>query len=158
MNHVRETVNGIAAKIDEVLGVILLDKDGIPVAWSGGLFDMEPDDLGAVLAASYTCYAALGEDFGQFRTESIMVEYDNVKLVHYQMPSGSLVMVAEKTAPLGVMRLEAKRGIQELTRVMESTSEARRRLMRNMKFRKTQCREDSGQDQSNLISLLERQG
>ena len=154
MSNVQKVVDGIREKVPEVVGVVLIDSDGIPIA-SSGEFDLNPNDLGAVLAASYTCYAALGEDLGQFNAQNIMVEYDNLKLVHYQMPRGSLALVAEKDAPLGVIRMEAKRSMQLLTSAMMSTEKARAQLMRTLKIRGPKA-STSSEGSTNLISLLER--
>jgi len=154
VSNVQKVVHDIREKVPEVVGVALIDSDGIPIAWSGE-FDLAPYDLGAVLAASHTCYAALGEDLGQIEAQNIMVEYDNLKLVHYRMPRGSLVLLAEKHAPLGVIRMEAKRSIQILTSTMMSTEKDRARLMRTLKFRGPKAA-TSSEESTNLISLLER--
>ncbi len=154
MADVQTVVQDIVRHVPEVVGVVLIDSDGIPMAWAGD-FDLSPYDLGAVLAASHTCYAALGDDLGQSEAQTIMVEYDNLKLVHYRMPRGSLVLLAEKFAPLGVIRMEAKRSIQILTSTMISTEKDRARLMRQLKFRGPRA-STSSEESTNLISLLER--
>jgi predicted regulator of Ras-like GTPase activity (Roadblock/LC7/MglB family) len=155
MEEVQTIVRDIMRNVPEVVGAVLIDSDGIPIAWDGR-FDLAPNDLGAILAASYTCYSALGADLGQMTTKSIMVEYDDLKLVHYQMPRGSLVLVAERDAPLGVIRMEAKRSIRVLTKCMKSTAEARERLMESLKFRHQKPLDEHAGESSNLISMLEK--
>jgi predicted regulator of Ras-like GTPase activity (Roadblock/LC7/MglB family) len=157
MNTVERIVHDMVDQVPGVIGVVLIDGDGIPMAWAGEL-GTSPDDLGATLAASYTCYASLGEDLGQFHTDSLMVEYDDLKLVQQRMPRGTMAIVAEKSAPLGVIRMEAKRNIAMLTEAMESTAEARKRLMQAMKFRKSQAAASSAGKPASLISLMERKG
>lgn len=157
MNTVDRIVHDMVEQVEGIVGAVLIDGDGIPVAWSGEL-GMSPDSLGATLAASYTCYASLGEDLGQFNTDSLMVEYDDLKLVQHRMPRGTLAIVAEKSAPLGLIRMEAKRSISMLNEVMESTAAARKRLMQAMKFRKKQADDSSSAQPASLISLMERKG
>ncbi len=154
-DDVQTVIRDIIRNVPEVVGAVLIDSDGIPMAWDGR-FDLAPNDLGAILAASYSCYTALGADLGQMTTKSIMVEYDDLKLVHYQMPRGSLVLVAGRDAPLGVIRMEAKRSIRVLTKCMKSTAEARARLMQSLKFRKPKTTAGGAGESSNLISLLEK--
>lgn len=157
MNSVERIVHDMLDQVPGIVAVVLIDGDGIPVAWAGE-FGMSPDSLGATLAASYTCYAALGEDLGQFHTDSLMVEYDDLKLVQHRMPRGTLAIVAEKSAPLGLIRMEAKRSISMLNEVMESTVEARKRLMLAMKLRRRQAADSSESKPASLISLMERKG
>jgi predicted regulator of Ras-like GTPase activity (Roadblock/LC7/MglB family) len=157
MNTVDKIVGEMVDEVPGIVGVVLIDGDGIPIAWAGE-FGMSPDCLGATLAASYTCYASLGEDLGQYYTDNLMVEYNELKLVQHRMPRGTIAIVAEKSAPLGVIRMEAKRSISMLNEVMETTADARKRLMQAMKFRKRQADDSSSTKPASLISLMERKG
>ena len=135
MNSVKDIIRDIAKNVQGVVGVILIDTDGIPVELSGD-FDMPPEDLGALLSACYHSYSQVGEDLGQKEMESIIAEYNDLKLCQHGMPRGALIIVAEKDAYLGVIRMEAKRAIKVLTRIMEDTADQRAKLMEEHKFRR----------------------
>lgn len=155
MNRVNEIVQQMVDDVPGVVGVLLIDIDGIPVALAGE-FELDPYDLGAILATCHQSYNILGEDLGQFWIESIIAEYDDLKLVQHRMPRGSLVVVAEKATPLGVIRMEAKRGIQAVTEQMQETAEAREKLVQMHKFRKPKSESEEKGGGMSLISHLEK--
>jgi len=133
MSRVKEVISNILKRVPGVVGVILIDIDGIPIEIAGK-FDMKPEDLGALLAACYNSYAQVGIELGQ-NLESIIVEYGDLKLCQNSMPRGLLTIVAGKESFLGMIRLEAKRAIESITRIMEDTVELRKELMEESKFR-----------------------
>jgi len=135
MEKIKEIIEGIKKNVSGVVGVILIDSDGIPVEMAGD-FDMPPEDLGALLSACYHSYSQVGDDLGQKSMESIIAEYDNLKLCQHGMPRGALVIITEKEAYLGMVRMEAKRAIKALNKVMEETVVQREKLMQEHKFRK----------------------
>lgn len=155
MNNLNEIVQEMVDQVPGVVGVLLIDIDGIPVAVAGE-FDLDPYDLGAILATCHQSYNILGEDLGQFWIESIIAEYDDLKLVQHRMPRGSLVVVAEKATPLGLIRMEAKRGIQAVTEQMQESAEAREKLVQMHKFRKPKAEGDEVSGSTNLIAHLEK--
>jgi hypothetical protein len=68
------------------------------------------------------------------------------------MPRGSLVLIAEKSSPLGVIRLAAKTGRQALNEAMETSAEARKRFMEQHKLSMNEA--SGGDDRPRPISLL----
>ncbi len=86
--------------------------------------------------------------------ESITAEFDDLKLIQNRMPRGSLVVVTEKNAPLGVIRMEAKRSIQAVTQHMQATVEARQELMNARKFRKAEQDGNASSPALDLMSYL----
>jgi predicted regulator of Ras-like GTPase activity (Roadblock/LC7/MglB family) len=155
---VGEVAQGILDGVPGLVGVVAIDIDGIPVALQGD-FDLPAEHIGAMLASVYKCCQALGDGFGQFYVESFTVEYDQIKLVQYMMARGCLVLVAKKATPLGVIRLEAKRGIQALNEIMETTAEARDRFMQAHKFRKPKLEGDNkAAAPVSLLDYLQKKG
>jgi predicted regulator of Ras-like GTPase activity (Roadblock/LC7/MglB family) len=157
MSRILEIVNGITEDVPGVVGVLLIDADGLPVAAAGD-FDLDPYDLGAIVAACHQSYHVLGQDLGQFWVDSIIAEFDDLKLVQSRMPRGILAVVAEKSAPLGVIRMEAKRSIQEITSLMEASALERERLLETHQLRKPKNGEGSQYDSTDLISYLQSRG
>jgi predicted regulator of Ras-like GTPase activity (Roadblock/LC7/MglB family) len=155
MTDLRQIVENMVEHVPGVVGVLLTDSDGLPVA-SSGEFDLDPYDLGAIVSACHQSYQILGQDLGQFWVESIMAEFDDLKLVQHRMPRGVLVVVAEKEAPLGVIRMEAKRSIYEITALMDRTAESRAKLLKKHQLRKPQGANNSENRARSLISILEK--
>lgn len=133
MSHVKEILVDILKRLPEVKGLILLDIDGIPVEIAGQ-FDMKPEDLGALLAACFNSYAQVGTELGQ-KLDMIIVEYGDLKLCQSGMPRGLLTIVAAKDSYLGLIRLEAKRAMDKIVRIMQDTESSRKTLMEQHKFR-----------------------
>jgi len=94
MLKIQDVIGDIIRKVPGVVGVILLDIDGIPIEIAGQ-FDMKPEDLGALLAACYNSYGQVGMELGQ-KLDSIIVEYGNLKLCQNSMPRGLLTIIANK--------------------------------------------------------------
>ncbi len=133
MPTIKEILNAIIQRVPGVVGVILIDIDGIPVEVAGR-FDMNQEDLGALLATCYRSYEQVGHDMGQ-PLRSIIVEYNDLKLCQSSMPRGLLTIVAGKDSYLGMIRLEAKRAIEYLAKNMADTRNVRETLMQEHKFR-----------------------
>ncbi|MFQ6082919.1 MAG: roadblock/LC7 domain-containing protein [Candidatus Methanofastidiosia archaeon] len=133
MFEIKDIIKDIVKRVPGVVGVVLIDIDGIPIETAGN-FDMKPEDLGALLAACYNSYAQVGLELGQ-SCDNIIVEYGDLKLCQSSMPRGLLTIVAGKESYLGMIRLEAKRAIETITRIMGDTVEIRKKLMETHKFR-----------------------
>lgn len=133
MPAIKEILNAIIQRVPGVVGVILIDIDGIPIEVAGR-FDMNQEDLGALLATCYRSYEQVGHDLGQ-PLKSIIVEYNDLKLCQTSMPRGLLTIVAGKDSYLGMIRLEAKRAIEYLAQNMADTRDVRETLMQEHKFR-----------------------
>jgi hypothetical protein len=118
---------------------------------------MEPEDLGAMLASAFQCYQALGDGLGQFYCELVTAEFDGISIAQQMMPRGSLILIAEKSSPMGVIRVAAKTGRQALNEVMETTADARKRFMEEHKLRLPQAEASDGKPQPiSLLSFLEK--
>ena len=133
MSEIKNIINDILKRVSGVIGVILVDIDGIPIEVVGS-FDMNKEDLGALLAACYNSYAQVGLDLGQ-TLESIIVEFKELKLCQTSMPRGLLTVIANKDSYLGIIRLESKRAIEKLSKIMSDTQDIRYKLMEEHKFR-----------------------
>jgi len=131
--QIKELLNEFFEKANGIVSVILIDIDGIPIE-SMGRFDLPPDDIGALMSASLLSYKQVGNEFGQ-NLQNIMVEYDNLKLYQIQMARGVLIIIADKEAFLGLIRLIAKKIINKLAKIMEETEVSREELMKKHKFR-----------------------
>lgn len=133
MNKIKDVLTGIMERVPGVVGVILIDIDGLPIEIVGH-FDMKPEDIGALLAACYNSYAQVGIELGQ-SMKSIIVEYKDLKLCQSSMPRGLLTIMTRKDSYLGLIRLEAKQTIEAITQIMSDTQEIRREAMERHKFR-----------------------
>jgi predicted regulator of Ras-like GTPase activity (Roadblock/LC7/MglB family) len=129
----KDILNGIIQRVPGVVGVILIDIDGIPIEIAGH-FDMNQEDMGALLATCYRSYEQVGTDLSQ-PLKSIIVEYEDLKLCQTSMPRGLLTILAGKDSYLGMIRLEAKRAIEALAQNMADTQDIRESLMQDHKFR-----------------------
>lgn len=133
MSKIKEVISSIIRNVPGVVGVFLIDIDGIPIEIAG-TFDMNTEDLGALLAVCYNSYAQVGLELGQ-NLKGIIVEYGDLKLCQNGMPRGLLTIVADNKSLLGMIRLEAKRAIETLSQIMGNTQELRKELMEENKFR-----------------------
>lgn len=156
MKNITEIIRGILESVPGLRAAIVIDSDGIPIAIEGDV-EMEPEDLGAMLASAFQCYQALGDGLGQFYCELVTAEFDGINVAQQMMPRGSLILVAEKSSPMGVIRVAAKTGRQALNEVMETTADARKRFMEEHKLRLPQSGAGSGKPQPiSLLSFLEK--
>ena len=137
--EIKDVIDDILANVPGVIGVILIDIDGIPISISGR-FDLPPEELGAFLAACFSTYVQLGEDIGQ-DLATIITEYNNLKLYQLGMPRGGLIIVASKEAYLGMIRLEGKRAIAKLSNMMAASAKGRQNMMNNNKLRRPDAKE-----------------
>ncbi|MFH0825667.1 MAG: roadblock/LC7 domain-containing protein [Pseudomonadota bacterium] len=151
MKNIAELLRGMLESVPGLRAVAVIDSDGIPISIEGKI-DMEPEDLGAMLASAFQCYQALGDGLGQFYCELVTAEFDGLNVAQQMMPRGSLILVAEKSSPMGVVRVAAKTGRQALSEVMETTAEARKRFMEEHKLRLPKA--DEGDEKSKSVSLL----
>ncbi|MBN1348048.1 roadblock/LC7 domain-containing protein [candidate division KSB1 bacterium] len=131
--EINDVLDEVLQNAPGVIGAILIDVDGIPICISGR-FELPAEELGALLAACFTSYAQVGADLGQ-ELSTVMTEYKNLKLYQVGMPRGGLIIIADKNAYLGMIRLEAKRAIRELTDLMSVSEKSREELMTRHKFR-----------------------
>jgi predicted regulator of Ras-like GTPase activity (Roadblock/LC7/MglB family) len=156
MKSISEIVKGLLESVVGLKAVAVIDSDGIPIAIQGDV-DMEPEDLGAMLASAFQCYQALGDGLGQFYCEVVTAEFDGINVAQQMMPRGSLILIASKTTPMGVVRVAAKTGRLALNEVMETTAQARKSFMEQHKFRLPKTAEGGENPQPvSLLSFLEK--
>lgn len=156
MKNIGEMVGSILESVPGLIAVVVIDSDGIPIALEGKI-DMAPEDLGAMLASAFQCYQSLGDGLGQFYCELVTAEFDGLNVAQQMMPRGSLILIAEKSAPMGVIRVAAKTGRQALNEAMETSAEARKRFMEEHKMRLPRSAVPGGKSQPlSLLSFLEK--
>jgi predicted regulator of Ras-like GTPase activity (Roadblock/LC7/MglB family) len=156
MKNIGEMVESILESVPGLIAVVVIDSDGIPIALEGKI-DMAPEDLGAMLASAFQCYQSLGDGLGQFYCELVTAEFDGLNVAQQMMPRGSLILIAEKSAPMGVIRVAAKTGRQALNEAMETSAEARKRFMEEHKMRLPRSAAPGGKSQPlSLLSFLEK--
>jgi predicted regulator of Ras-like GTPase activity (Roadblock/LC7/MglB family) len=156
MKSIGEMIRGMLDSVPGLIAAVVIDSDGIPIAMEGKI-DMEPEDLGAMLASAFQCYQALGDGLGQFYCELVTAEFDGINVAQQMMPRGSLILVAEKSSPMGVVRVAAKTGRQALNEAMETTAEARKRFMEEHKLRLPRIAGEGGKPRPvSLLTFLEK--
>jgi predicted regulator of Ras-like GTPase activity (Roadblock/LC7/MglB family) len=156
MKNIADMVRNMLDSVPGLKAAIVIDSDGIPIAMEGDI-GMEPEDLGAMLASAFQCYQALGDGLGQFYCELVTAEFDGINVAQQMMPRGSLILVSEKSSPMGVIRVAARTGRQALTEAMETTAEARKRFMEEHKLRLPKLSAEGGRLKSvSLLSFLEK--
>lgn len=156
MSNIGEMVSDILESVPGLVAVVVIDSDGIPIALEGKI-DMAPEDLGALLASAFQCYQSLGDGLGQCYCELVTAEYEGLNVAQQMMPRGSLVLVAEKSSPMGVIRVAAKTSRQALNEAMENSAEARRRFMEQHKMRLPKAVSETGTTRPiSLLSFLEK--
>lgn len=156
MKNISDLIKNMLESVPGLRAVVVIDSDGIPIAIEGSI-DMEPEDLGAMLASAFQCYQALGDGLGQYYCELVTAEFDGLNVAQQMMPRGSLILVAEKSSPMGVIRVAAKTGRQALNEVMETTADARKRFMEEHKLRLPKSGQPAGDKRTvSLLSFLEK--
>ena len=156
MKNISDLIKNMLESVPGLRAVVVIDSDGIPIAIEGSI-DMEPEDLGAMLASAFQCYQALGDGLGQYYCELVTAEFDGLNVAQQMMPRGSLILVAEKTSPMGVIRVAARTGRQALNEVMETTADARKRFMEEHKLRLPKTAQGAGDKRTvSLLSFLEK--
>jgi len=156
MKSIGEMIKDMLDSVPGLIAAVVIDSDGIPVAIEGKI-DMEAEDLGAMPASAFQCYQALGDGLGQFYCELVTAESDGINVAQQMMPRGSLILVAEKSSPMGVIRVAAKTERQALNEAIETTAEARKRFMEEHKLRLPRVPGDSGKSRPvSLLTFLEK--
>ena len=156
MKNISDLIKNMLESVPGLRAVVVIDSDGIPIAIEGSI-DMEPEDLGAMLASAFQCYQALGDGLGQYYCELVTAEFDGLNVAQQMMPRGSLILVAEKTSPMGVIRVAARTGRQALNEVMETTADARKRFMEEHKLRLPKSAKSAAEKGTvSLLSFLEK--
>ncbi len=136
MEEIQKLLEDMLDVVPDIEAVILLDVDGIPLALAG-TFYLQPDELGAMLAAAYQSYNIIGQDMGQNDIEQITVNYEDLKLLQFGMTRSSLTIIVVADASLAVIRLEAKRAISQIKKLMASTDDVREQMMQNLKIERS---------------------
>jgi predicted regulator of Ras-like GTPase activity (Roadblock/LC7/MglB family) len=155
MNNISDIAKNMLESVPGLKALVVIDSDGIPLAIEGDL-DLEPEDVGAMLASGFQCYQALGDGLGQYYCEMLTAEFDEMNVVQQMMPRGSLILFADKSSPMGVIRVAAKTGRQALNEVMETTAAARKRFMEEHKLRLPKSDNAEGKQPISLLSFLEK--
>lgn len=155
MNNITEIIKNMLENVSGLRAAVVIDSDGIPLVVEGTM-DMDAEDMGAMLASGFQCYQALGDGFGQYYCQTVTAEFDDLSVVQQMMPRGSLILFADKSSPMGVIRVAAKTGREALKEVMETTAEARKRFMEEHKLRMPSSESSGGNKPISLLSFLEK--
>ncbi len=156
MKGIDEMARDMLESVPGLIAVAVIDSDGIPIALEGKI-NIAPEDLGALLASAFQCYQSLGDSLGQCYCELVTAEFDGLNVAQQMMPRGSLVLIAEKASPMGVIRVAAKTGRQALNGAMETSAEARKRFMEEHNMRLPKDPGDGGKSRPiSLLSFLEK--
>ncbi len=118
MAGIGEIVDNMVKEIPGVMAAIFIDKDGIPLATAGEL-KFDSYDLGAIGAVCLESCQILGGDLGQFWIESVIIEFDDMKVIQCPTAVGAMLILAEKSADIDVIRKEAKNEIESLSYAKE---------------------------------------
>ncbi len=101
MKSIGEMIRACWIASPGLIAAVVIDSDGSPLLWKVRS-TWSPKILGAMLASAFQCYQALGDGLGQFYCELVTAEFDGINVAQHMMPRGSLILVAEKSSPIGV--------------------------------------------------------
>jgi predicted regulator of Ras-like GTPase activity (Roadblock/LC7/MglB family) len=128
MTGIREIVDDMVKEIPGIMAAIFIDKDGIPLC-KAGEFKFDSYDLGAIGAVCLESCQILGGDLGQFWIENVIIEFDDMKVVQCPTAVGAMLILADKSADIDVIRKEAKNNIESLSCAKEAMEWSKRQFM-----------------------------
>ncbi len=124
MTGLGDVVNDLVKETPGIIAAIFIDKDGIPLA-KAGEFKFDSYDLGAIGAVCLESCQILGGDLGQFWIENVIIEFDDMKVIQCPSAVGAMMILAEKSADIDLIRKEAKNNIESLSYAKEAMEWAR---------------------------------
>ena len=113
-----ETILQRLAELDEVIGVILVGKDGLIV--TGALHNEDEEVLGAMSAAIFGSIANYTTQVNSGETRHVIVETDTGTVQLAEAGDLILVVTTQSYSNLGRVRLEMKKAARQLSQLVAS--------------------------------------
>ena len=133
MSKINEIMENVFNSVPGVIGVILTDNDGIHIE-KVGEFQMEPNGLGALLSACCNSYSQVGLEFNQ-ELNTVLVGYKDMKLCQCRNSDAILTVIANGKSYLGLIMLEAKKAMKEISAVMEKPESENQEVIESFNFK-----------------------
>lgn len=108
MSELQIVLERMISQYPEVLGMLFLDEDGFPIV-SAGDIPLNVNDLGATLAYCYKFHAQIGSEM-TISLESIVVDFNGMRLCQCGLPNGILTVLARPHVRLGMLRFITRKG------------------------------------------------
>jgi len=96
-------------RIDGVRGVIVVSKDGLVLDYVVPGRDIDAEDLGATVSQAVALMGKIGEQFNLGKPAIMTLEYDNGMIVAGDLGENFVLVIADKSAMVGMIRNEIKR-------------------------------------------------
>ena len=113
-----ETILQRLTDLDEVIGAILVGKDGLIV--TGALHSEDEEVLGAMSAAIFGSIANFTTQISNGETRHVIVETDTGTIQLAEVGDLILVVTTQSHGNLGRVRLEMKKAARQLSQLVAS--------------------------------------
>jgi len=97
------------SRVEGVKGVIVVSKDGLVLDAVVPSKDVSTEEISAAVSQIVSVAGKLGKDFGIGNTDIITLEYDNGRIMVGDIGDNFILVVADKSALVGMIRNEIKR-------------------------------------------------
>jgi len=123
-SNVKDTVDNILKNVPGIIGLMLMDSDGMPI-YKNGRFDISPSKLSAMTSACHACIVQIGKRLNQSLITTL-VEYESIKIYHLGLDLGNQLIVLTKTkeSQFGMLKVAATKAMTEFSQSMNLRKEA----------------------------------
>ena len=97
------------SRLEGVRGVVVVSKDGLVLDAVVPGRDIDPEDLGATVSQAMVLMGKIGDNFELGKPRIMSLEYDNGMIVAGDLGDNFVLVIADKTALVGMIRNEIKR-------------------------------------------------
>ena len=101
-------------RLDGVKGAIIVSKDGMLLEAVVPQKDFDPEDLGAAVSGIVNGVTKIGGQFELGEPRIITMEYDDGMIVVGDLGENFVLVIADKSAMVGMIRNEIKRQREKL--------------------------------------------
>ena len=96
-------------KLEGVKGAIVVSKDGMLIDAVVPVKDFDPEDLGASVSQAVLSLQKIGETFELGSPKILTQEYENGLIVVGDLADNFVLVIADRTAMVGMIRNEIKK-------------------------------------------------
>lgn len=116
--HRERVLSRLIQSVPNVLGALVSSADGLPLA--SALSDHQPRSTAAIAASSLALGQRLVELVGKAPLDEFVVRSTDGYAVIYSLgKQGSLTVLARPDANLGLLHIQARRALEQLTAIVD---------------------------------------